>query len=206
MIRTGYGRGYDLGIFGSIFGHNVTQNLPVLGIQTLTPANNFDTVFTLAQGPTPLNPGSALASQPKGPNGFPLLPNGVTPFVISKRLRLPTVDAWNFTVQRQLTGSLSLEAAYVGNKGTHVFAGTGGDYDPNQATIAGFGTLSPNQRKPYLQQVRLDAEPPLFRQRRQQQLQLAPGESGEALLPGPPGARPLHLVAQHRLHRHVLSA
>ena len=34
VIRTGYGRGYNLGVFGSIFGHNVTQNLPVLGIQS----------------------------------------------------------------------------------------------------------------------------------------------------------------------------
>ena len=80
-----------------------------------------------------------------------LLPNGVTPFIISKDMQLPTVDAWNFTIQRQLTSTLSLEAAYVGNKGTHVFAGTGGDYDPNQATLAGFGTLSTNQRKPYFQ-------------------------------------------------------
>jgi hypothetical protein len=151
VVRAGYGRGYDLGIFGSIFGHNVTQNLPVLGIQTLAPANNFDTVFTLAQGPTPLNPASILNSQPKGPNGRPLLPDGVTPFVISKNMRLPTVDAWNLTVQRQLTNTVSLETAYVGNKGTHVFAGTGGDYDPNQPTLVGFGTLSSNKRKPYFQ-------------------------------------------------------
>ena len=80
-----------------------------------------------------------------------MLPNGVTPFVISQNMRLPTVDAWNFTIQRQMTTTVSLEAAYVGNKGTHVFAGTGGDYDPNQATIVGFGTLSTNQRKPYFQ-------------------------------------------------------
>jgi len=152
VIRVGYGRGYDLGIFGSVFGHNVTQNLPVLGIQTSSPANNFDTVFTLAQGPTPFSPADALAGQPKGRNGFPLLPNGVTPFIISKDMRLPTVDAWNFTIQRQLSGSFSLEAAYVGNKGTHVFAGTGCDYDPNQATLVGYGTLSTNQRKPYFQQ------------------------------------------------------
>jgi len=151
VIRTGYGRGYDLGIFGSIFGHNVTQNLPVLGIQTLAPANNYDTVFTLTQGPTSFDPGTLLNSQPKGPNGRPLLPNGVTPFVIPNRLRLPTIDSWNFSIQRQITPTISLEAAYVGNHGTHVFAGTGGDYDPNQPTIVGFGTLSANQRKPYFQ-------------------------------------------------------
>ena len=33
VIRVGYGRGFDLGIFGAVFGHNVTQNLPVLASQ-----------------------------------------------------------------------------------------------------------------------------------------------------------------------------
>ena len=50
VIRAGYGRGYNLGVFGSIFGHNVTQNLPVLGIQSVQPANAFDAVFTLDAG------------------------------------------------------------------------------------------------------------------------------------------------------------
>ncbi|MCX6592252.1 MAG: TonB-dependent receptor [Acidobacteria bacterium] len=150
VVRTGYGRGYNLGVFGSIFGHNVTQNLPVLGIQSDQPAQNFDRVFTLANGPTALNPGTILAAQPKGPNGFNMLPNGVTAFMITNPIRFPTVDAWNFTVQRQI-GNFSLEAAYVGTKGTHVFAGTGGDYDPNQADINGFGTLTTNQRKPFFQ-------------------------------------------------------
>lgn len=149
VIRTGYGRGFNLGVFGSIFGHNVTQNLPVLGIQSVQPANNYDAVFTLDQGPTALDPASILASQRKGPNGKNILPNGVTAFVISNPIRFPTVDAWNFTIQRQLNATSSFEAAYVGTKGTHVFAGTGGDYDPNQADINGFGTLSQNQRKPF---------------------------------------------------------
>ena len=51
VLRIGYGRGYDTGVFGSVFGHNVTQNLPVLAIQSLQPARNFDSVFNLAQGP-----------------------------------------------------------------------------------------------------------------------------------------------------------
>ena len=151
VIRSGYGRGYNLGVFGSIFGHNVTQNLPVLGIQSLQPANNFDAVFTLDKGPTPLDPASILAAQPKGPNGNNKLPNGVTAFIISNPVRFPTVDAWNFSVQRQLDSKSSFEVAYVGTKGTHVFAGTGGDYDPNQADVNGFGTLSTNQRKPFFQ-------------------------------------------------------
>ncbi|MFN9301119.1 MAG: TonB-dependent receptor domain-containing protein [Acidobacteriota bacterium] len=149
VIRTGYGRGFNLGVFGSIFGHNVTQNLPILGIQSNQPTNNFDAVFTLANGPTALDPATILAAQRKGPNGRNILPNGVTAFVITNPIRFPTVDAWNFTIQRQINASSSFEVAYVGTKGTHVFAGTGGDYDPNQPDINGFGTLNTNQRRPF---------------------------------------------------------
>jgi hypothetical protein len=80
-----------------------------------------------------------------------MLPNGVTAFILPKKLRLPTNDAWNLSIQHQLRDDLAVEAAYIGNKGTHVFAGFGGDYDFNQATIEGFGTLTTNQRKPYFQ-------------------------------------------------------
>lgn len=151
VIRSGYGRGYNLGVFGSIFGHNVTQNLPVLAIQSNQPAQNFDAVFTLQSGPQPLDPATILNNQPTGPNGHKMLPNGVTSFVITNPIRFPTVDAWNFTIQRQIGSTMSVEAGYVGTKGTHVFAGTGGDYDPNQADINGFGTLTTNQRKPFFQ-------------------------------------------------------
>ena len=51
MIRAGYGRSYDIGVFGSLFGHTVTQNLPVLANQNLNAPNKFDAVFNLAQGP-----------------------------------------------------------------------------------------------------------------------------------------------------------
>ncbi|HZF40014.1 MAG TPA: TonB-dependent receptor, partial [Blastocatellia bacterium] len=151
VVRMGFGRGFDIGVFGSVFGHNVTQNLPVLAIQSNQPAQNYLSVFALGQGPQPLNPDTILNSQPKGPNGRPLLPNGVTAFILPETLRLPTSDQWNVTVQRQLRGDIAVEAAYVGTKGTHVFAGNGGDYDFNQATVQGFGSLSLNQRKPFFQ-------------------------------------------------------
>jgi outer membrane receptor protein involved in Fe transport len=149
VVRLGFGRGFDIGVFGSVFGHNVTQNLPVLGIQSLQPARNFDSVFTLAQGPQPLDPATILNNRPKGPNGRPILPNGVTAFILPERLRLPTTDSWNVTLQHQLPGDLAVEAAYVGTKGTHVFAGFGGDYDFNQATLVGYPGLTTNQRKPF---------------------------------------------------------
>src|SRR5207245_11065327 len=83
VIRAGYGRSYDVGVFGVSFGHNVTQNLPVLANQSLNPAQPYLSVFTLAQGPgAVLNPTTILASQPKGPNGNPILPNGIAPNVL----------------------------------------------------------------------------------------------------------------------------
>ena len=140
VIRAGYGRSYDMGIFGSTFGHSVTQNLPVLASQQVVGANNFDSVFTLAQGPP--NPTIISADTFR-------YPNGVTPQVRPPKQRLGALDAWNVTIQRQLGSVVSAEVGYVGNKGTHVFMGDGGDINPNAPTIVGFGTLTTNQRRPY---------------------------------------------------------
>ncbi len=50
--------------------------------------------------------------------------------------RLPTLDAWNFTVQRSITATLSAEVAYVGNKGTHTLSdGDGNNTNPNEPAI-----------------------------------------------------------------------
>jgi hypothetical protein len=157
VLRAGYGRSYDIGVFGSLFGHSVTQNLPVLAVQRLNAPSNFDRIFTLAQGApaftaffglnnTPKNGGRPNATLPT--NGQFFLPDGVFARALPEKQRLPSVDAYNFTVQYQLTDKISLEAAYVGNKGTHVFAGDGPAIDANQATLTGFGTIPRDQRRP----------------------------------------------------------
>lgn len=150
VIRTGYGRSYDVGVFGVSFGHNVTQNVPVLANQSLNPANPWLPVFTLSQGPPSLNPTTILATQPKGPTGNPILPNGISPNLLpltsGNTMRLPVVDAWNFMLERQITPSFLFSVGYVGNHGYHVTAG-GTNYNINQPTITGFGTLSTNQRR-----------------------------------------------------------
>ncbi len=132
----------------------MTQNVPVLANQSVNPANPWLPVFTLAQGPTPLNPTTILATQPKGPSGNPILPNGISPNVLplssDGTMRLPVVDAWNFTVEHQFTSNTVLSVAYVGNKGTHVAPG-GTNYNINAPNIVGFGTLSTNQRRPFFQ-------------------------------------------------------
>jgi len=168
VVRLGYGRSFDMGVFGSNFGHAVTQNLPVLVNQQVNANNNglplvnnaFFGAFTLTQGPP------AFTFPPMPSNGIlPLggVGNNVQPRMRPTFQRLPTLDAWNATVQRQLTNSMSLEVAYVGNKGTHVFAGNGPAYDLNQVpygsgsaivTTAGVSpnftaVTTPDQRRPF---------------------------------------------------------
>jgi len=139
VIRAGYGRSFDIGVFGSIFGHAVTQNPPVLAFQQLD-QEDFRTVFNLSQGP----PAPVFPAVPS--NGRIPLPDGINARARPFRMRLPTLDAWNVTVQHQLSNNTSFEVSYVGNKGTHVFAGDGPAYNPNQP-VAGPGPE--NLRKPF---------------------------------------------------------
>ena len=164
VVRLGYGRSYDIGVFGSIFGHAITQNLPVLGAQQMN-ANTGSFVFNLAAGPPSFDPASRLASncnsitdptgtktQCLGANGRPLVPDGVFSRARPFNNRLPSVDQWNVSVQRQVTSTISATLAYVGNKGTHTFAGGGPAYGANEPTVVGYnpnGGISKNQRRPY---------------------------------------------------------
>ena len=144
VIRGGYGRSFDLGVFGSTFGHSVTQNLPVLSIQNLNAPENFERVFTLAEGPPP----PVFVNVPT--SGRFALPNGVSARALRNQQRLPTLDAYNVTVQRELTPTMSLDVAYVGNYGTNVFAGNGPAFNVNEPTLTGFAQGVPqNQRRPF---------------------------------------------------------
>jgi hypothetical protein len=146
VVRMGYGRSYDIGVFGSTFGHSVTQNLPVLARQTLNAPANFASIFNLSQGPP------APTFPEVGSNGRFKAPDGVNPSILPDQQRLPYVDAWNLTVQRELTKEISAEVAYVGNKGTHVFFGDGPDVNINEPTLVGFAEGVPrNLRRPYFQ-------------------------------------------------------
>ena len=144
VVRMGYGRSFDIGVFGSIFGHTVTQNLPVLANQNLNAASSTQGVFTFAQGP----PAAVLTQAPS--NGLLPLPVGINGRARPFNERIPTLDAYNLTIQHQLSNSVSAEVAYVGNKGTHVFAGNNPDINPNEPTDVGFKSgLSKNSRRPF---------------------------------------------------------
>src|SRR3989442_2842608 len=137
VVRLGYGRSFDIGVFGSTFGHTVTQNLPVLVNQSLSASNLFPTatdnrvpVFTLGCNPASSVPcvpfsGGPTLTQPTAyqfPTAFAngQLPlegpaNNASPKMRPLRQVLPTIDAWNVTVQRQVTNTISLANKYDGN-------------------------------------------------------------------------------------------
>ncbi len=176
VIRMGYGRSFDIGVFGSNFGHTVTQNLPVLANQQLTSlsGDNKTAAFNFAGTclPTAIYGTTPNCGPQSWTEAFPIVPsNGILPLYgvcpegtvgtctgsVSPHLRpdkvvTPTVDAWNLTVQRQVTNTTSVEVAYIGTHGSHVFKGDGPSYNANQPTIAGFafsGGLSRDARAPY---------------------------------------------------------
>src|SRR6185437_3403032 len=163
VVRMGYGRSYDIGVFGSNFGHTVTQNLPVLLKQnydasSFTPgaSGSLIPLFSLDAGPNSIpqiDPTTAFPAVPA--NGFiPLTAQLSGTHIRPIKQVLPTVDAWNATVQRQVTNTITAEVAYVGSKGTHGFAGDGPNYDVNPVSIAHYNQINPVTGVKYTQDER----------------------------------------------------
>ena len=169
VIRLGYGRSYDIGVFGSNFGHTVTQNLPVLVKQNVD-ATAFNPLAAGSKVPVFLLDNGPVAAD------FPPVPSdGIIPFsalggqisgvhIRPTRQVLPTVDSWNATVERQLTSSIIVQAAYVASKGSHGFAGDGPNYDVNPVSMFGYNQINPatgvlytqNERRPLFPQIPFD--------------------------------------------------
>jgi hypothetical protein len=140
VVRAGYGWTYSLGTFGSTFGHNVTQNPPVLAFQTISQTsacgNNLCDVFTLGRS------GNGLSIGPK-PYVFPIvspdgtfMPAGTGANAATLKTRpgimtMPTFYLYNFTVQRQITNKISVSGGYVGNQGRHTPLGPEMEFNMN---------------------------------------------------------------------------
>lgn len=165
VIRAGFGRSFDVGYAGSIFGIAATQNPPIaahfqmrngsadptFGLNGTNVSNfssftqfqmppSFQTVedlcvaqpanatstFTTTQNCDPANANAPKSETP----GFQPV-SGAALYALPAKLRLPTVDAWNLTLQHELTPNMYFEVAYVGNKGTHVLTDSTGDQGTN---------------------------------------------------------------------------
>ncbi len=165
VIRGGFGRSFDIGVFGTVFGHTVTQNIPVLAVQNLNAANNRARVFNLTTGPAAPTGFFGITTLPRNcpaggcvlntaipSNGRFFIPDGVLVRALTDKQTLPRVDAFNVTFQYQFAKDWSWEIAYVGNRGKNVFVGDNPDLNVNQPTIEGFAQGVPtNQRRPYFQ-------------------------------------------------------
>jgi hypothetical protein len=127
VLRAGYGWGYDVGVFGSNFGHNVTQNVPVLAFQNITNGNApFNDVFNLTGGPPSPVPFTV------GSNGTFPLPAGINPKFRPATVTLPTTYLYNASLQYQVNSHVAATAAYVGNANRHGFLGTNNSPNPNE--------------------------------------------------------------------------
>jgi Carboxypeptidase regulatory-like domain len=147
VVRAGYGWTYSLGTFGSTFGHNVTQNPPVLANQALTQqsqcGNNFCDVFSLSQGPPP--PPTFTVS----PQGTLPCPTGIDCKTRPGIFTMPVAYLYNFSVQHQLTSKVSLQGSYVGNSGRHGPLGNNNSFDNNQVYFLPGYTGNQNLLRPF---------------------------------------------------------
>ena len=148
VLRAAYGRNYDS---GTTFARNVTLNPPLLinqAVQATGPCPAPECVVV-----PPAQPCESCVFQFNGqvppPPSFPTsgefpLPAQVSAITVPPNERIPVLDQWNFTVQRELRRNFSVEVSYVGNKATHVLpAGPGGagtTINLNQAPITNFAT------------------------------------------------------------------
>ena len=96
---------------------------------------------------------AARRSSSTAPTGRFPLPDGVTALPADEQdAPAADLDAWNITVQRQLSTDTSVELAYVGNHGSQYMAEDGPDENLNQASIVGYPNVPLNDRRPFFNQ------------------------------------------------------
>ncbi|MBI3682123.1 MAG: TonB-dependent receptor, partial [Acidobacteria bacterium] len=143
VVRAGYGISY--------FPRRMAQsNFPILQNNGFPAANAFvPSPVTMTTGFPPftpfVSPADGVITNPNPNNSF-----GSTP----RSFRSPYVQSWNFAFQRALPWRLSLDLAYVGNRGVN----NQSDYDMNASNTPGSGTNG----RPQFQQFRRVASTTTF--------------------------------------------
>ena len=146
----GYGRSFDIGVFGSNFGHAVTQNLPVLANQSCSVQSTLrGKSGDLRQPTSGIYPECQVPRGVSSPHNMSMASfrlegpaDNTDPNIRPTYQRLPTIDAWNLTVQRQLNNTTSAWRSRTSETREHnVFAGDGPYYNVNQPSLgAGSGS------------------------------------------------------------------
>jgi Carboxypeptidase regulatory-like domain/TonB dependent receptor len=150
VVRAGFGRVYGQGWSGNTFGEVLTFTYPVQVSQNLTPSTQYTTSKYLDGTPVTLSNGPpAYIFAPIPASGNYPLPDGVGVPTRPLEVRLPTLDAWNLTIQQEINKSTALQIAYVGSHGVHNMFDSSNQFDPNQATINGFNQIDPTTGQTY---------------------------------------------------------
>ena len=142
VVRTGYGRSYYQGTFGWTFNNLAADIYPSIVTQQINSATPYTAVFPLTSAP----PAIQFPAIPS--NGLLPLPDGISDSYIPANQKLPSVDQWNFTVERALAANLDLSVGYVGNVARHLNSG----FQLN-AAVPGPGPTNP--RRPLFNQFGL---------------------------------------------------
>ncbi len=103
VVRAGYGIYYDQSALAP--GEGLYFSAPYFDFRLYFPFQGFP---LLLNDPFPAN--------------FPL-PTPSSALAFQRNLRTANVQHWNFTLERQVGNSRTIEAAYVGSKGTHLLSG-----------------------------------------------------------------------------------
>jgi len=144
-VRAGYGIFHDR-LFGQLLG--LARGNPPFQQNLFAPL--FGAPNQLGQCPSPygiqeiLTPYGLCIGPPL--SQLPLLPSlqtsatvpqgaGDLPFIIDQHLRMPYSQSWNFGVQRELPGRVTMEVNYVGSKGTRLLRLVDGN-PPQPALVA----------------------------------------------------------------------
>jgi hypothetical protein len=134
VVRAGYGRSYFPGTFGWTFNNMAADVYPSIVNQSLPAPSPFQAVFPLTTAP----PAVVFPTIPS--NGLLPLPDGIGVSYIPANQKIPSVDQWNLTVERNVAQDLNVFFAYVGNVGRHL----NGGFQLN-AAVPGPGPFNPRR-------------------------------------------------------------
>jgi hypothetical protein len=113
VIRAGLGRSYFMNGFDAAFNH-LDSSYPIAQAQVIPQSSMYAPLFPIGDGPptppAPQFPASGHLTPP--PNDFAK----AFPFV----RMIPSIDSWNFSIERQIAKDFTLTVAYVGNKGNNL--------------------------------------------------------------------------------------
>jgi carboxypeptidase family protein/TonB-dependent receptor-like protein len=139
VLRAGVSMIYEIPHISVFIGQNGVDNATTTGLGTIpTGANGSNikgTIVSAAQtipiadwNTTPIFASTSVPDcNPSDPNGAPCNILGV-----DKNLKTPYVISWNLNIQRALTNATSVQVAYVGNHGVHLYSVTDiNQVDPN---------------------------------------------------------------------------